>query len=179
MKATLFNLVLSQQIGHGFYKQAVVCPFDRFHCYINIPDTNDRDSLFQAEARRCRDILRAVANGAKKERHFCVFDELYSGTNPYEAIGGATAFLRHIARKKRVKFLMTTHFTELCHKLSKNRHIRNRRMEVVEKGDKLLYTYQLGVGVSRIRGGVHILKELGYPASLVVEASKETPLGTY
>ena len=38
----------------GFYYKAKINPYHHFHCYINIPDTCDRDSLFQAEARRCR-----------------------------------------------------------------------------------------------------------------------------
>jgi len=57
LKSTIFNILLSQQIGFGFYKKSYITPFDYFHCYINIPDTAGRDSLFQAEARRCKEIL--------------------------------------------------------------------------------------------------------------------------
>ena len=57
LKSTIFNILLSQQIGFGLYKKADIIPFDYFHCYINIPDTAGRDSLFQAEARRCKEIL--------------------------------------------------------------------------------------------------------------------------
>ena len=31
--------------------------FKYIHCYLNIPDTNDRDSLFQAEAKVCKKII--------------------------------------------------------------------------------------------------------------------------
>ena len=57
LKMTMINVILSQQIGYGCYKQAVLNPYDCIHSYINIPDTSDRDSLFQAEARRCLNIL--------------------------------------------------------------------------------------------------------------------------
>ena len=95
IKTTLFNIILSQQIGYGCYKSAALNPFDYIHCYINIPDTSGRDSLFQAEARRCKDIISLIERNSSF-RHFCVFDELYSGTNPYEAISSATAFLKYL-----------------------------------------------------------------------------------
>ena len=36
----------------------------------------------------------------KHERHFAVFDELYSGTNPYEAISSAYSYLNYISKNK-------------------------------------------------------------------------------
>jgi energy-coupling factor transporter ATP-binding protein EcfA2 len=97
LKTALINIILSQQTGFGFYESAEFEPYDMIHCYINIPDTSGRDSLFQAEARRCKEILDQVMDikdKNKKQRHFCVFDELYSGTNPYEAIfsGDSSSF---------------------------------------------------------------------------------------
>ena len=56
LKATILNTIFSQQFGMGFIKNDLL-PFHYIHCYINIPDTCGRDSLFQAEARRCKDIL--------------------------------------------------------------------------------------------------------------------------
>ena len=53
LKAVTVNLLISQQFGFGYYKKGKITPFDNIHCYINIPDTGSRDSLFGAEARRC------------------------------------------------------------------------------------------------------------------------------
>ena len=120
LKTTIFNIILSQQTGYGFYEQAEFEPYDMIHCYINIPDTSGRDSLFQAEARRCKEILDKITtlegddNDNKVKRHFCVFDELYSGTNPYEAIGSAYAYLSYLNKFPNVNFVLTTHFLDLC-----------------------------------------------------------------
>jgi hypothetical protein len=120
LKTTIFNIILSQQTGYGFYEQAEFEPYDMIHCYINIPDTSGRDSLFQAEARRCKEILDKITavedvnNDDKVKRHFCVFDELYSGTNPYEAIGSAYAYLSYLNKFPNVNFVLTTHFLDLC-----------------------------------------------------------------
>ena len=53
---------MSQQIGYGCYSSAKIKCYDNFHSYLNIPDTSGRDSLFQAEARRCKDILETITN---------------------------------------------------------------------------------------------------------------------
>ena len=131
LKATLFNIIITQQIGYGCYERATLAPFDKIHCYINIPDTSGRDSLFQAEARRCKEILTLVEDSTHETRHFCVFDELYSGTNPYEAIGSACSFLNYMNRFKNVSLILTTHFLDLCEKLDTNKDFSNFHMKVV------------------------------------------------
>ena len=82
LKTVILNLIFSQSYGYGFYSKASVVLYDKIHCYLNIPDTSGRDSLFQAEARRCKDIIDSLDDNSK---HFCIFDELFSGTNPNEA----------------------------------------------------------------------------------------------
>lgn len=172
LKTTLFNILLTQQLGYGCYKTAKLAPFDRIHCYINIPDTSGRDSLFQAEARRCKDILTALTTGPADTRHFCVFDELYSGTNPYEAIGSAAAFLEHLAARGSASFMITTHFLGLCRRLDAHPGISNHHMHTKAKDGDMQYTYKLKRGVSTIKGGVKVLRDLGYPSS-IVERTKE------
>ena len=75
--------------------EASVKIYDYIHCYINIPDTGGRDSLYQAEARQCKNILENIENNSESN-HFCVFDELYSGTNPDEAITSAYGYLNYL-----------------------------------------------------------------------------------
>ena len=95
LKTTLFNIICSQQFGLGFYKKANIKAYANIFCYLNIPDTSGRDSLFQAEARRCVDIIDKV-NLIPHENTFCIFDELYSGTNHYEAISSAYSYLNYL-----------------------------------------------------------------------------------
>jgi len=170
LKTTLFNVLLTQQTGHGFYKSASVAPYDIIHSYINIPDTSGRDSLFQAEARRCRDILTSIETS--KLRHFCVFDELYSGTNPYEAIGSATSFLKFLNKYKNVSFVLTTHFLDLCKRLDKTTNIQNCHMKINLRENNFEYTYKMQKGISSIKGGVQVLKDLDYPQEIIDGTNK-------
>ena len=173
LKSTIFNVIMSQQCGFGFYKTATVNPYDKIHCYINIPDTSGRDSLFQAEARRCKHILDEINKDGPYKRHLCVFDELYSGTNPYEAIGSAYAFLEHISNKNNVNFVLTTHYTDLCSRMEKCNGVANFHMGVdYDEFNEFKYTYKLRQNISKIKGGVKVLKDLLYPEEIIECARK-------
>jgi hypothetical protein len=171
IKSTLFNIILSQQIGYGFYKQAEINPYDYLHCYLNIPDTSGRDSLFQAESRRCMEILRCIMDNPTK-RHFCIFDELYSGTNPYEAVAAAYGYIGYISKNPRVDLILTTHYIELCELLEKRNAgaITNLHMSV--SPDTGAYLYKIANGISTIKGGLKVLRDLEYPNEIVESASE-------
>ena len=138
-------------------------PYDMFHCYLNIPDTYERDSLFQAEARRCKEIMECIKTQNTKDiTHFCILDEIYSGTNPDEAVISANMFMKNIVKHDNVTCLLTTHYVKLCKKLAKNKRIINCQMNTKpnEKGTDFEYTYKLATGISTVKGGLKVLKDL-------------------
>jgi DNA mismatch repair ATPase MutS len=171
LKSTLINIILTQQFGCGFYDSAKFAPFKHIHCYLNIPDTSGRDSLFQAEARRCKEILDVISVN-KKDSHFCAFDELYSGTNPEEAETSAIAFMLYLQKYKKVSSLLTTHFIKVCKKLEKEKGIQNCKMLTEKVGNKIKYNYKLESGISYVKGGVHVLKEMNYPKEIIEHTIK-------
>ena len=166
LKSTLINIIFTQQFGCGFYESADFAPFNHIHCYLNIPDTSGRDSLFQAEARRCKEILDIISE-KKRESHFCAFDELYSGTNPEEAETSATAFMIYLQKYKNVSSLLTTHFIKVCKKLDKVEGIENFKMIAEKNGGKMKYTYKLDKGISHVKGGIDVLTEMNYPKEII------------
>ena len=172
LKSAFINILLSQQIGFGCFESLDFYPYDDFHCYLNIPDTSGRDSLFQAEARQCKEIIDTINAGenlGEKEckRHFCIFDELYSGTNPDEAILSAKSFMDYIVKNDNVTCLLTTHYTKLCKQLEKNIKIQNFSMNTVKKNDGFEYTYKLVEGISKIKGGLKVLRDMNYPKEIL------------
>ena len=168
IKTTLFNIILSQQLGFGFYKSAQINPYEHLHCYLNIPDTSGRDSLFQAESRRCKEILTCMLENPNK-RHFCIFDELYSGTNPYEAIASAYGYIDFVSKKQNVDLILTTHYIELCELLAKHDRIENLHMSTAIDGE---YLYKIADGISTIKGGLKVLRDLDYPSEIVENAKR-------
>ena len=162
IKSAMLNLLLSQQLGMGCFKSCRMTPFDQFHCYLNIPDTSGRDSLFQAEARRCKTILDAVVSGG---RHFCVFDELYSGTNPEDAVQSAVAVIRYLCAQQGASFLLTTHYRAICEQTA----AVEPRLPL--SNDRMLPggLYRMEPGISTVNGGAAILDAMAYPADVLAQ----------
>jgi len=169
LKSMSINIILSQQIGVGFYDECSINPYTHIHSYLNIPDTSARDSLFQAESRRCKDIIDVIDGCDDTNRHLCIFDELYSGTNPDEATKAAYAFLKYLSVKPNVDFALTTHYNKLCKKIKKNKHnMKNFKMDVIMRNGRIdEYTFKLKTGISNVKGGFSILEEMKYPAAIL------------
>ena len=177
LKTTTINIIFSQQFGYGFFKSCSLNPYTHIHSYLNIPDTSARDSLFQAESRRCKEIIDIINDTAvnskntvdnKYKRHFCIFDELYSGTNPTDATKSAYAFLLYLNKYNNVDYMLTTHYLSVCKKFAKNERIANYKMKVEVLSDgSFKYTYTLKPGISKIQGAVEILKQLEYPSEII------------
>ena len=184
IKSTLLNIIFSQQFGYGFYKKAKLAPYHFVHSYLNIPDTSGRDSLFQAESRRCREIISCLLEN-KTKRHFCIFDELYSGTNPYEAVASAYGFIKYLNTFDNVDLMLTTHYSKLCNLLEteqvENMHMKiekviqtnkekekeQEKAEANQKKYSIRYTYKLGKGISSVKGGIKVLEDLDYPIEII------------
>ena len=178
IKSTLLNIIFSQQFGYGFYKKAKLVPYEYVHSYLNIPDTSGRDSLFQAESRRCREIITCLIEN-KTKRHFCIFDELYSGTNPYEAVASAFGFIKYLNTYEDVDLLLTTHYCKLC-KLLEAENIQNMHMKIDmngcdsdgTNGNSIQYLYKLGKGISSVKGGIKVLQDLDYPIEIINDTKR-------
>lgn len=170
LKTTAINIIVSQQFGVGFYSKCTLHPYTHIHSYLNIPDTSGRDSLFQAESRRCKEIIDIIESTRDDPvaRHFTIFDELYSGTNPIEATKSATSLLRYLAKFNNVRFILTTHYTSVCKKFRKSTNVRNYKMNVkVDETGRITYLYTIKKGISKTQGGVEILKMMNYPEEIL------------
>ena len=169
LKTVVINILFSQTYGYGFYSKANIPLYDKIHCYLNIPDTSGRDSLFQAEARRCKEIIDGL--NTSSEKHFCIFDELFSGTNPNEACASSYGFIKYLIDNQHMDFILTTHLLDLCSLL--DTVLQNNNMGV-EKLDNINfnYTYKLNSGISSIKGGLKVLYDLEYPPEILNLSNK-------
>jgi hypothetical protein len=169
LKTTILNIIFTQQFGCGFYSACSITTYTYIHSYLNIPDTSWRDSLFQAESRRCKEIIHDVLETTNDDRHFCIFDELYSGTNPAEATKSAYSFLLWLSKRPNVDFILTTHYIDICSRLKKsNTRISNWKMDAIEteSGD-IQYTYKILKGISKIQGAIKVLRDMDYPKEII------------
>jgi hypothetical protein len=163
VKAVAVNQILCQQWGVGAFEAARVRPVGNITCYMNVPDTGARDSLFQAEARRCKGVLASVEDSALPS--LCLFDELYSGTNPDEATAASVAYLSHLMSSgPHTRFLLTTHLDGVASGLS--RAVSCMRMTGEVTAEAFSPHYRCAPGVSDLRSGFLVLRELGYPEEI-------------
>ena len=162
LKSCISNLIISQQIGMGCYdKNSKVYLYDKFYSYLNIPDTSERDSLFEAEAKRCLEFIHKIKENPKYTT-FLLFDEMYSGTNPSEATMAALSFINYL-NKLNVSFMITTHYYDICNSKKLAKNIKNMHMDAYENENKeIIYNYKLLNKPSFVRGGINILKRLGH-----------------
>ncbi len=168
LKSITMNIIFSQQLGCGFFKDAIINPYTHIHSYLNIPDTSERDSLFQAESRRCKDIIDIICEKKDTTRHFCIFDELYSGTNPEEATKAGYAFIDYLSTYSNVDFILTTHYFKICKKFKGSPRIDNYKMDVkVLEDGEFVYKYKLRKGISKLKGAIRVLKDLNYPKEIL------------
>lgn len=182
LKSIAINTLLSQQVGLGFYDEYQMRKlYQHVHSYLNIPDTSERDSLFEAETRRCKTILEKIANSSAEDKHLCIFDELFSGTNPVDASRSAFSFLKYLCHHHpNADFVLTTHYTDVCHKIEEltepeGRQMVNYKMDVLENPDDhtLTMTYKMVPGISDIKGASHILENMGFPTDIIQEVRGE------
>ena len=169
LKTLVINVLLCQQVGFGFFENAKLYPYKYIHCYLNIIDTCDRYSLFQNECKKCKDILEEIENNPK-DSHLCVFDELFSGTNPDDAVICGYNMIKYIIEnyEKNVHILLTTHFNKICYKLNKNKYIVNKKMLSFVEENNVNHTYTLCDGINELKGGIQILKQFNFPAEITI-----------
>ena len=96
-----------------------------------------------------------------------MFDELYSGTNPYEAISSAYGYLKYLHENDNVNFVITTHFLDLCRRLESEKRMHNYHMKIENTDGDFKYTYKMEKGISDVKGGIKVLKDLDYPAEII------------
>jgi hypothetical protein len=174
LKATAINVVMTQQFGCGFYEECEISPYAHISTYLNIPDSSGRDSLFQAEARRCKDIVESI-RADPDHRHFCIFDELFSGTNPEEAASAGCALVSYLAGFRNVNF------RAICDRFRKaepnesavagirrrKRTAENWRMSAESDGEKMRYSYKIERGISVTKGAADVLRAMDFPKEIL------------
>ncbi len=155
-KSLAIAAVLGSQFGLAPCQKAQLPPLATIRCEMNVPDTNERDSLFEAEGRRCLELLETIQS-APEGHHLCIFDELFSGTNADEALDAATGVLQSMASQYKVRFLVTTHMHELGPRLG-DRVAQSLAMEY----DAGQATHRVQTGVAATSGARDTLVRLGF-----------------
>ena len=115
-------------------------------------------SYFQAEARRVREMTRALEAG---QRCLIIVDELFRGTNIKDACDASLAVLHTFARAAGGRFLVASHLIELADELGQLPSVTLARFEATLTDSELAFDYQIRAGVSSQRLGMMVLEKEG------------------
>jgi DNA mismatch repair ATPase MutS len=66
--------------------------------------------------------------------------------------------------------MLTTHYLDVCRRLTNHPNIQMKYMEVIEPADEnddFVYTYSMKDGISTVQGGIKVLRQLNYPLEIL------------
>ena len=183
LKSVMTNIILAQTLGIAFAKEIRLTPFQYLSTYLNIPDCQGRESLFQAEMTRCHqhlELLRDLEHRSPRTGFsFNIMDEIFVSTNYLEGMSGAYAVIKHLGTLQNSCHIITTHFDKLTSASGHSNSIpgyANKYFRIDTVGDPLAENpeihkdYLLRDGVNDRHLALHLLKLRGFNAELVQDA---------
>ena len=168
IKSLLISVLLSQTLTISFADNLVITPFTYINSHINIPDTSGKESLFQAEMNRMIDTYNSIKNSKKNEFHLLVIDELFSSTNPKEAISASYSICKHLSTYNNSIKIITTHYDYLT-KLNK---WSNYYFQANIIDNQIIYDYKLKKGKCNNHIALKILSKKIKDDTIIKDATK-------
>jgi hypothetical protein len=170
IKAVIECIILGQTVGVVPASEFIITPFANITTYLNIPDCQGKESLFQAEMSRCYQQLQMLE---KAEQHnefsFNIMDEIFVSTNYQEGMSGAYAIINQLCKFRNCLNIITTHFDVLANmnELPVNKHYFDIE---VDASDNISKDYKLKAGVSKKHMALKLLKKKGFSAEIIKDA---------
>jgi archaellum biogenesis ATPase FlaH len=173
IKSIITNVLMAQSIGVCCATQCSLTPFGFINTQINVPDSTGFESLFEAEMHRCKHNLDKLAKNKHEGFSLIIMDEIFSSTNPVEAVAGAFAVCKKMASYDNNILIFTTHFNYLT-KLAKNpeHSFVNYRMGIHhnELTNDIQFTYRIEKGVNKHLLALELLKKSGFDNDILDDA---------
>lgn len=114
VRALFTNIILSQSLGIACASKAIVRPVSAIGTLIRVSDTLGEASLFEAEARRCADIIQKAQSMSESGMASLFFmDEPMQSTPPIEGMSTCRAVLEFLAKIPGVRTVTTTHYIQV------------------------------------------------------------------
>jgi DNA mismatch repair ATPase MutS len=157
MKAIAVNILLAQSLGICNAYKAQICPVGIIGNFIRVHDNIGIDSLFQAEVRRCAEIIKTVADHTIPALVF--LDEPMHSTPPTEGAATAMAVCDYLGRLPHVRVVATTHYHVLSH--LDPAYFANVSIEAIRGTTGFIFPYKLKKGASGQCIALELLNQCG------------------
>jgi DNA mismatch repair protein MutS len=176
-------IVLLAQIGSFVPAQSArIGIVDRIFARVGAQDDlSAQRSTFMVEMIETANILRNAT-----PRSLLVLDEIGRGTSTFDGIAVARAVVEHIHDSPRLgcKTLFATHYHELADLAETLEGVASLQVEVLERGDQVVFLHRVVEGAADRSYGVHVARLAGVPepvtrraASILAELEKSRHFG--
>lgn len=170
LKGIISSLLLAQTFGVAPAQSMRFTPFKKIQTYINIPDNAAEGiSLFKAELLRVKALINTMRNLQQGEFSFSILDEVFSGTNPLEAVAGSKQVMTAMSQLPNSMNVIATHFGELTEMEQElNGAFVNHKVSVERLDDETLqfpYTWKPGISDQKI--ALDLLKQENFLNDLI------------
>ena len=171
LKAIMYATLLAQSLSIAPAQSMALTPFGNLDTYLNIADTEGRESLFQAEMKRTKGLIQTVQKLDAQQFSFVIMDEIFSGTNPKEGMAGAYGVAMKLASIPNSLTIIATHFIELTQLAETSNATANYKVSIKRENDKIVPLYKLEPGITDQNIAIDLLAEAGFDADIVAAAN--------
>lgn len=176
VRAICTNYILAQTFGIANGLKAEINPVHAIGSFIRISDELGRLSLFEAETKRCADLIKQaedISNAGQRAIYF--LDEPMHSTPPIEGSATSMAVIEHIGKLPGIKLLVTTHYHDLIS--LDNKYFKNLSVEahLVESHPekcsyKFKFPYKIKKGSSTQCIAIELLSDKDLPLNVIRRA---------
>ena len=172
VRSIFTNIILSQTIGIACAAYAKILPVHALGTFMRISDTLGTSSLFEAEVKRCAELItQATQIAAEGKRAIYFLDEPMHSTPPIEGSATSKAVIEYIGSIPNIRILVTTHYHDLVS--MKPRLFKNVSMDAIEQPNgSYVFPYKIQSGPSFKCIALELLEANKLPKEIVIEAIK-------
>lgn len=158
LKSMAASIILSQQLAIAPCTTFSHTRFKYIETYLNIHDKKGEKSFYETELEIMNSYIENLEKQPKNEFSFIVIDEMFSGTNPNDAISASIAIAEKMETFKNNVAIITTHH----HQLNQLDNFKKYHM----------LNYRLKLGANKTTNGIDILKTKNFDSSVVKRAEE-------
>lgn len=166
------NLLLAQTFGVAVASKANVTPVHAIGSFMRVQDTLGSSSLFQAEAKRCMEIVhQAETLSASGKNAIYFLDEPMHSTPPTEGAATSMSVAEHLGKLANIRTVLTTHFFHMTTLEKEHPSLfYNISMEAIPTKNGFNFPYRIRKGPSFQCIALELLEEDYLPKEIVVRA---------
>ncbi len=169
LRQTALCVILAQMGSFVPCDSARIGLVDKIYTRVGASDNvSVGESTFMVEMSETASILNNLS-----ERSLVLLDEIGRGTSTYDGVSLAWAIAEFLqSHPSKPKTLFATHYHELNELESKLEGVQNFHIEVLEKGQQIIFLRTLKPGGSEHSFGIHVAQLAGIPNQVLLRASE-------